>query len=342
MMASEKPSGPGAEILGDDEATGAVAFEPQHREHRLERIVHIGALRRRRSRTGSGTGAGAGRHGRCGSRRHGACWPTTSARKAASPSSSRASGLKGGRPQFCPVGPKGSGGDRPRGPARSAPARSRSRSRPGRRRRRDRGRGRCPFPPHGPARPLRRAGGPRAIAARRGTRPARNSPPGTRRTSRRSGVSIGLGPFAEPPGVPAPRKASDRASKVRAPECVAALPAEARERGMVAARRNSPPEGLEERPLQSPDGGVVDERSIGSAASLSRRAGISRNRGAPPLGEALARPRVDEERFEEEAGGGRIGRDLAPIRREERVDRAEPRNEAPSAAVAAASSATSV
>ena len=37
----------GAEILGDDEALGPVAFEPQHRQHRLERHGDIGPVLRR-------------------------------------------------------------------------------------------------------------------------------------------------------------------------------------------------------------------------------------------------------------------------------------------------------
>src|SRR4051794_9189302 len=41
--------GPGAQILGDDQAARPMTFQPQDREHGLERISHIGALRRRKT-----------------------------------------------------------------------------------------------------------------------------------------------------------------------------------------------------------------------------------------------------------------------------------------------------
>ena len=44
MMASEKPSGAVPRSSAMTRQRGAVAFEAQHREHRVERIIDIGAL----------------------------------------------------------------------------------------------------------------------------------------------------------------------------------------------------------------------------------------------------------------------------------------------------------
>ena len=89
---------------------GAVAFQPQDRQHRLERIMRHRRLGPPGRRAGSGTAAAAERRGRCGSRRHGACWPRREPGRLRVLALRASSGSKGGRPQFCPCGPSGSGG----------------------------------------------------------------------------------------------------------------------------------------------------------------------------------------------------------------------------------------
>ena len=105
-------------------------------------------------------------------------------------------------------------------------------------------------------------------------------------------------------------------------ECGAAAPTKAVKLG-IGPLAELLPQGLEERPLQSRHGGVVDEGRLAAGGKPALEGGIGNDRGGD-LGEARHGGGIDEQRFEKEAGGRRIGRDLAAIRGEERVHRAEP------------------
>ena len=109
-MASEKPSGAVPRSSAMTRQRGAVALEPQGRQHRLERISHVGALGRRRAARDQEQPLqleGVVDADRAGVAHVGARRAPGRPRV---PVLSSASGSKGGRPQFWPCGPSGSGG----------------------------------------------------------------------------------------------------------------------------------------------------------------------------------------------------------------------------------------
>ena len=277
----------------------------------------------------------AGRRGRCGSRRHGACWPGPGpgrprARLAPSPAGRRAAGPNSGP---CGAEQVRRRADRDAG-RRSARDGTRSRSRPGRRRPRGRGR----------ARPACRRRAPRAAAVGElpvgevlqpgvvGDRaphapPRRPAPPRCRRggtppASRRA------------TGRPAARKCSDRASNVA--WASRSSPPSRRKRSKpasVPARAGGlRPEGAQHRVEHScPDAWMVDERAP-RAAPRSRRARSSSSASARDPAKPRQAARVDEQRLEEQARGRRVGRDLGPVGAEQGVDRAEAEERRPAQA----------
>ena len=268
----------------------AVALEPQHREHAPRTDRRHRRLATPARRAGSGTAAAAGRRGRCGSRRHGACWRRRARGRPRVPASSRVSGLKGGRPQFCPCGPSGSGGAPTETLGAKRSGRAQIRSRRDRRPPRDRGRGRCSCPAARARSAACRAGGPRAIAARHGRRHAprdRAEAPDRRRSGR---SRIRLRPFAEP-GRPRRRKCSDSASKVA--WASSASPPSRRKASKASGRRvawKSTHSASSSGPLDAHTPRVVDELRSCSAAQRALRVRVRRGGAALALAESPRPP----------------------------------------------------